>query len=271
MAHSNRPMTSREFKIMLVPNEFIDRKAGIHKVTNVIDSLIEKQGGSFKNEVEEKKRRTWYLDTDAHELNDNKFLFRIREEKKTDEYGITLKCRHPDRYISASHDLTSSRKDVKMKFEEDVVTPFISKFSLSATLKEVQKPEFGTFKELLSVFPGLSLDIGAEESLNKVNNFEAIEVACEIGKIIFAGEKSVKSYLNLWYIPTEEKPPRIVEFTFDYGAKETDDPKGVLLEEFPHSLVREADAFYISFQDNNIVDHDSEKTKTEYAYQYKSS
>ena len=136
MAHSNRPLTSREFKIMLDTNRFMDRKKGTKEISTIIESLIEKKGGKFNGDSEEKERRTWYLDTNTYELYyNNNFLLRIRKEKKSEEYDVTLKCRHPDRYVSASHDLSSSVKGIEIKFEEDIVTPFISKFSLSASLK----------------------------------------------------------------------------------------------------------------------------------------
>jgi hypothetical protein len=48
MAHSNRPLTSREFKIMLQTDHFMDRKKGIKEISTVIESLIEKQGGKFE-------------------------------------------------------------------------------------------------------------------------------------------------------------------------------------------------------------------------------
>lgn len=270
MAHSNRPLTSREFKIMLDTNRFMDRKKGTKEISTIIESLIEKQGGKFNGDDEEKERRTWYLDTNTYALYCNKnFLLRIRKEKKSEEYDVTLKCRHPDRYVSASHDLSSSVKGIETKFEEDIITPFISKFSLSASLKGEQKPHFNTIKDLVSVFPGLDLRIDADESLSKVNNFEAIEISSGIGKITFAGDKTVKAYLNLWYSSAEEKTPLIVEFTFNYGAKEQDEAKKMLLEEYSHSLVLGAGAFYQSLQRDNIVDSHATKTKTDLVYQGK--
>ncbi len=269
MAHSNRPLNSREFKIMLDTNQFKDREKGIKEVSTIMESLIEKQGGKFKRDVEEKERRTWYLDTDAYELYcNNNFLLRIRKEKKSDEYDVTLKCRHPDRYVSASYESSSSAKGIEIKFEEDIITPFISKFSLSASLKDEQKPHFNTIKDLVSVFPGLDLRIDAEETLSKVNNFEAIEISSEIGKITFAGDKTVKVYLNLWYSSAEENTPMIVEFTYNYGAKEQDEAKKMLLEEYSHSLILGAGAFYQSLQRDNIVDSHATKTKTDLVYQH---
>jgi hypothetical protein len=53
-----------------------------------------------------------------------------------------LKCRHKDRYISANYDLTSSIKnEYVVKFEEDIIAPYVSKFSMSAKYKDKEKPE----------------------------------------------------------------------------------------------------------------------------------
>lgn len=255
---------------MLDTNRFIDREKGIKEISTILESLIEKQGGTFTEDVEEKERRTWYLDTNTYELYcNNNFLLRVRKEEKSEEYDVTLKCRHPDRYSSASHDLSSSVKVVEIKFEEDIITPFVSKFSLSASLKGEQEPRFNTIKDLVSVFPELDLGIDLDESLSRVNNFEAIEISSEIGKIMFAGDKNVKAYLNLWYSLSEEKPPLIVEFTFNYGAKEQDEGKKTLLEEYSHSLVLGAGAFYKSLQKDSIVDSHTTKTKTDLVYQKK--
>ena len=122
------------------------------------------------------------------------------------------------------------------------------------------------------MFPKLNgLDkVPSTESLKKVNNFEAVEVSCKIGKIVFENKKDVNAYLNLWYISNEEKVPVIVEFTYNYSAKDRDsDSNGILLEEFPRSLVKEGDKLYLALQEHRIVDPDVAKTKTEYAYQYK--
>ena len=44
----------------------------------------------------------------------------------------------------------------------------------------------------------------------------------------------------------------------------------ISIEEFPLFLVRNTYEFYSSFQDTKVVDLKSSKTKTEFAYQYKS-
>ena len=41
---------------MLDTNRFMDRKKGTKEISNIIETLIEKQGGKFKEDVEEKEK-----------------------------------------------------------------------------------------------------------------------------------------------------------------------------------------------------------------------
>jgi hypothetical protein len=104
---------------------------------------------------------------------------------------MTLKCRHPDRYISASCDLWSPRKHIQFKFEEDISIPFISKFSHSASFQESKMPDLDRFKNLAHIFPNLTLrDVLETDKLIKVNNFEPYEISYKIGTLILTGKKT---------------------------------------------------------------------------------
>ena len=123
-------------------------------VIPAIKSHIQKQGGNIKEDGNEKECRVWYLDSQRHELNRNhNFFLRIREEQN--RYDIALKCRHPDRYISASYDLSHPADHHRLKFkgfkfEEDITTPFYSKFSSQAKFGDHKKPELKTFQDIVS-------------------------------------------------------------------------------------------------------------------------
>ena len=290
MAHSYRPLTSREFKIMLQTDNFTDRKKGIKEISTVTESLIEKQGAKFEatNNYDEVERRTWFLDTNAYELYcDKKFLLRIRKKKGSGVYDVTLKCRHPDRYVCALYDLTAAKhaetkfkNDFKTKFEEDIITgkmtdgsvTSISKFSLSATLEDNEIPDFKKIKDLVSIFPNLELGgIGSNEPLTIVNNFKATEISSKIGAITFSDDDTdVVPELNLWYSPMEDEKPLIIEFTFKCKATKQDKDNEMFLEKYPKKLVLGASKFYESLQKcNNIIDLDTTRTKTDYVYQKK--
>jgi uncharacterized protein YjbK len=282
MVQLNRPVTTREFKLMLNTKDFKDREKGIQNFSNFIETQIEHLNATeelgqarFEKELKEKERRTWYLDTRSFELNKHKFLLRIRYESTDDEYVTDLKCRNPDRYIAASYDLSSTLKDdVKTKFEEDIVPQFTSKFSLSASFKMKEEPELRSIRDLKAIFPGLNrLGIGEGQDLKKVNSFEAREISCKIGEIKFKEGKTDDVSLSFWYLPNEGRKeiPVITEFAFDYNANGQKNANESLsfLEEFPNHMVRGTNAFYLSLQKEKFVDLKVAKTKTEYAYEYK--
>lgn len=276
----NKPLDSRELKLILDPKRFQDLNSGIEKFQQIVKSEMDSLGGTFEKEkdIKMKHRRTWYLDTENFELKSKNFFFRIREEEDEGdkEYDVTLKCRHEDRYISADYDLNSSiKKDYEVKFEEDIIAPYVSKFSMSAKYKDSEKPEIHSIDELKSIFPGLHNHGLKEGKLKKVNDFEAKEISCKIGKILFDNDNSdednqIKTDLNFWYLPNDGRIPLIVEFTFHYSAKKRkNDTDKLLMEEFPFSLVQNAYEFYHALQDSRIVDLESSKTKTCFAYDYK--
>ena len=61
----------------------------------------------------------------------------------------------------------------------------------------------------------------------------------------------------------------IVEFTFNYEVKNHDEQKEMLLDEYPHTLVKGAGAFYKSLWMENVVDLNTTKTKTKTDFVYK--
>ena len=281
MPHS---LDSREFKLILKPKVFRNLNKGIKKIQKTIDFQVGILNGKFKPDPDIKfiHRRTYYLDTDNYKLKSKNFFLRVRDDKQSNKYTTTLKCRHPDRYISAEYNLSDSTNH-NIKFEEDIIAPHISKFSMSASFNTDQEPEINNLTDLKKIFPGLNkYDLG-EGRLEKVNSFEVKEISVELGKI-FYDDKNVKGYgneiktaLNFWYLSEKKHLPLIVEFTYDYSAvnkrkeekNKNNNKLKTRIEEFPISLVRNTYEFYNSFQNTKVVDLKSSKTKTEFAYQYK--
>lgn len=277
--HSNRPVVAREYKLILNHLEFTERENGIERFTNSIKTRLDVLAASgnkaqFIENRDDKTRKVWYLDTNDFKIRDSDFLLRIRM-KKDGDYETSLKCRTPDRYIAASYNLSSDRQKIKSKFEEDIITPFASNFSLSASFETKNAPLIESMGDLVSIFPGLGvLNIDTDENLDKVNGFEAREISCEIGNIDFGKKMSAaETSLEFWYLPDEIKnqPPLIVEFTFDYSAAELETKekpnKGSILEEFPASQVSTANLFFRSVQEiEEFKGLETSKTKTQFAY-----
>lgn len=257
---------------MLNPSVFQDLEKGLSKTTDIIHKLLEQQGALFKEDRKDKKRKVWYQDTRTHDIRNGSFLLRIREEKR-DEYNITLKNRHSDRYMAALYDLSKpvQKDDIildEFKFEEDIVPKFTSKYSASADFKTRKMPKFKTFQDVLMLMPHLNnLGIPSTEILTKVNDFEAREISYDMGTVRFDNDKGkAKVQLSLWYL--SDQSPVIVEFDMDAEAKNSTNEGSKQLEEFPTSLIVGIYKFYLALQNEDIVDKTSPKTKTDYAYDF---
>ena len=277
------PLNSREYKIILKPDAFKDNKKGRDKLIHMIESQSRKQRGMFETAIEENTRKTCYLDTKKEDLYDkNKFLLRVREEHKKENdgikgYSVTLKNRHPDRLIAASYDVSSHMdkpnpnldfKKKEKKFEEDITTPFISKFSTSVNLDYEKPPELNKFQDLLSIFPNLKLDVPSNENLLIVNGFVAKEISCTLGKLKFNDGSEVRLQYSLWHL-SKKKTPVMVEFDIDVEAKEPSKSSETLFEGFPLFLLTQVYEFYQALQKKGIADFKAPKTKTQFAYEYK--
>jgi hypothetical protein len=280
MNNYNHQITSREFKLMLKPDMFVDRDETVENIIQIIGAQSEELGCTFKKgDKFPEEVKTMYRDTKAHQLN-RVYNFFLRIRKKSDEYDITLKCRHPDRYMAASYDLrhpvgNSNLKFKEYKFEEDITTPvlakpshrstFHSKFSSQAKFESKNKPELDRFQVIRSLYPDLKVRISPEERLFKVNEFEATEVSWSLGHIIVPEGDEIKSEMSMWYSSDKDKTPMIVELDFDCKAIKVSEKTS--LEQFPFPMVESINHLYTSLQEENIVDLSMLKTKTEFAYE----
>src|SRR5215204_716743 len=182
---SNCPVTSREYKLMLNVDRFKDREQASQEFLSVLKCLVIKERGSVVEEQnEEERRQTSYLDTPERALHQQGFALRLREEDDDDEeeFQINLKYRAADRYISAAQDV-SSPQEGKTKFEEDILPPFVSKFSHSTSIKTATDPELGSMNKVTALFPGLrEHNIDENTAVETVSDFKALEVVRNLCK-----------------------------------------------------------------------------------------
>jgi len=96
-------LDSREFKLILLPKIFKNLNKGIKKIQKIIVAKVDALDGTFEldHNINLEYRRTYYLDTVNYKLRSKNFFLRVRKDKESNKYTTTLKCRHPDRYISA--------------------------------------------------------------------------------------------------------------------------------------------------------------------------
>jgi hypothetical protein len=250
MDTSNCPVTSREYKLMLDVDRFKDRERASGAFLSLLDFLVRKAGGRVvEKQNDEERRQTSYLDTSEGALRQQGFALRLREEDDAEEeFQINLKYRDSDRYISAVQDL-SSPQEGKTKFEEDILPPFISKFSHSTSIKTDTNPELSSMDKVMAIFPGLrELDIDENAAVKTVSDFKALEIVRNLCRLEFHEEPIIKASLSFWYLTGEEDEwPLVVEFSFDYDVLESGADREKL-ELYPYRVVEGANRLFAALQ-----------------------
>jgi hypothetical protein len=136
MNSANRPITSREYKLILNVDRFADRGRGARQLWAVLEFLIGKAGGAIsKVQDATDERETRYLDTPGHDLHERGLSLRVRREAKK-KRKVTLKLRAKDRYLAAAFDLrTEKAADPEWRFEEDILPPLASVLAHSVSFE----------------------------------------------------------------------------------------------------------------------------------------
>jgi len=264
-------ITSREYKLILNVDRFYNRQQGVLVFWDMVKYLLNNINPRL-NFIDQNtktptfERRTWYLDTPKHFMNQNGFSLRMRSErnKNKSEYKITLKYRSPDRFISAAQNLNYTgvkRKHSKNKFEEDIVPAFQSKFanSTSIELKKQDVPPIKNIKDVRKLFPGIKvLELPDQMKIGTVNNFVAHEKVYHIGRFSI-DDIDVKCCLSFWYLLSKDNSfPLVAEFSFDYDQEEK--------MGFPLLVTEICKDFYTALQKQSGWMNVAGTTKTFYAY-----
>ncbi|MDA7979392.1 MAG: hypothetical protein MPJ50_11570 [Pirellulales bacterium] len=139
-----RPVTSREYKIMLQAKRFAGTKEQVliaaERFRCVFADAINKHamghqstqlsGERFGIRRKKKQAIVEFLDTEDRRLQRAGFVFRQRQPMHGGPCELTLKFRHADRFLASQ-----ARTGRKVKFEEDIKitrqSDFVSLYSLS--------------------------------------------------------------------------------------------------------------------------------------------
>lgn len=254
-------LESREYKLILRSNNFVDNEKGTVQIVDKLKDHFDKQKGKFKvNESKAEKKKVWYLDTARHELNKKyNFLLRIREKydksNNVKGYDITFKNRDSDRSKASSFDLsgfkdTMNFKFKESKFEEDIVIPFESKFSVSTKFESKEYPNFDTYKNIENLFPHLDLDIFLNEELSIVNGFVVDEITFDLGSVEFHDAMDGYIQLGIWY--DTNKSPLIAELDIDVKSKDLS-AEFTNSEEFPTPKINKIISFTEYFKKKMVL------------------
>ena len=273
MSGQNRPVTSREYKLMLRPELFLERKNAVKTFRDLAKILVDREGGQvIQDQKKVKQRLTWYVDSDGWDLRRLSLVLRVRREKRKGKtiYKVTLKYRSGDRYLSAMSTVNSEADDCK--FEEDLTPPYASKFSHSCSVKLHEEPILKTMDDAIKLFPGLKQMLDAvpgDTPLSVVNGFKAQEFSCYLLQAQFGGkegkETPVKLCMSFWYFEgTDQGCPLATEFSYDFDA--TKSPEGNL-EEFSKPVLVACNAIFKSMYNMDAWIKTRGTTKTKLAYE----
>lgn len=184
-------MTRRELKVLLDHRMFSDSDAALTELSSDLKGCAQRASASLQGRFEKTEtRELTFLDTPDHTVLGNGFVFRRRREKERSEY--TLKYRSLDRYIAAAADVGAGvGLAPDEKFEEDIGAPYVSRFSLSNTIKGPDDVP-ATVGDAARLFPVLGqltrdsrncpgdvvlLPVGTFTPFERVNTGPAFEIA----------------------------------------------------------------------------------------------
>lgn len=277
MSVENRPITSREYKLMLKPELFLDRARAVNTFRHLAATLVKREKGTFKDQGKEppKKRRTWYVDTEGGDLNQNNLVLRVRKEGK--RFRVTLKYRIGDRYLSAMSQVRANKKKAidhkkECKFEEDITPAYVSKFSRSCSLGLRKEPSLATLHDAKLLFPDLGRmlkHLSGATPLKIVNQFKAREYCHYLLTATFGGKQGkafpVKMCMSFWYFKQKQQGfPLAAEFSYDFGH---DKPlKANILETFPEPVLKACNGIFKSMLNMDAWIKRDGTTKTALAY-----
>jgi hypothetical protein len=224
---------SREYKVMLLPEPFAGderklREAALrfwNDVKGVLEPLDIPTEGTF-DEVKA-RRRIRFLDSVEHALNGQRYIFRERVDVESEEREVTLKFRHPDRYVASDRDMAAGQEGrAETKFEEDVKPPFVSVFSYSTTVEVDGDADVSRLDDVLRMFPGLERELRDPEDFELADVGSAARELVLVGAGVLLGKRDAEAECAMvfWHDDDigDESVPKCVEFSFKYGDDEED-------------------------------------------------
>jgi hypothetical protein len=227
-------ITSREYKVLLHAAQFQGDHAALARSAMAFWQDFRRAIAKIALDTDgrlavEERRLIRFHDTADHRLRRNDYVFRERIDEATGEREVTLKFRHPDRYLAASRDVTpASSRDARTKFEEDIKAPFHSLYSHSTTQPIGGSKKLNRLNDPCRLFPGLPKQLDQyddDEAIAPVGGHTVRELVLTGGHVQISNRPKVEAECALiaWYDAGGVRHrPEVVEFSFRYG----DDDEG---------------------------------------------
>lgn len=230
-----RRVRSREYKVMLAPEAFGGTRRDLLGAAARFWSAFEREvvgltleaAGDLEELTHDRLVR--FYDTPDCLLRREGYVFRERRPVGRGPREVTLKFRHPDRYLAQDRALAAKGdKAARTKLEEDVKTAgglaFRSLFSLSATKEVGKKGAYERLADVLAAFPRLggALAHHEEAALAPVGAFTARELVVTGARFRVRRSPGVDAECALiaWHDHEAGRArPEVVEFSFRYRAE----------------------------------------------------
>ena len=286
MMRKTRAVTSREYKMMLQAEEFKGDNDKLARAADkfrddLADSIAEfvvpsdgkvLAGDKFKPQKKKKQATVQFFDTKRLLLRKSDFVFRRRRPLSGGKAELTLKRRHPDRFLTSG-----SETGGDPKFEEDIKATrkqvFISLHSLSGKVKKVDPDvEFNRLEDIQRFYEPLREQLGSaygpDKKVHQVGDFTAEQTVLEGPEFTVSDDTIAKCALIVWYRKGgSAKRPVVAEFSFRYD----DESLGIGQEPFTPEIGRCCFQILQALRDEDtpVADWVDLKgpTKTKYVYE----
>jgi hypothetical protein len=262
-------VVSREYKVMLRAGQFAGTQKQLLGTARGMWDDFAKAVTPIVLDVEgtldtiEKQRLIVFLDSEAQHLKTGGYIFRVRRELDGGQPEVTLKFRHPDRYVAEARQMKSWAISTKTKFEEDIKAPFVSLYSFSTRGRVGKKNVPASLNDVSRLFPDLSKRLAYTDdgvTMSAVNGFTARELVIT-GPLLRVGTRPVdlECALIVWYDQDgAADKPVAVEFSYRYG-----DPSG----EYGGKAARRAFDVFAAMQ-TELTEWIDPKPRTKTAFVY---
>ena len=264
-------VVSREYKLLLCAHLFTGaedellRKAGAfwRAFTQAIRAIVLDTDGALDTIT--KRRCIRFYDTQGQRLRKHDYIFRERVDLVSGDREVTLKFRHPDRYVAQDRNMAADGQRSTAKFEEDIKPPYQTLYSYSTTQQIAEDKQLNRMNDPGRLYPGLPEQLhtyDAEEAITVVGTGTVRELVLTGGDFQIGQEPKVEAEcaLIVWYDAREDaQTPKVVEFSFRYSNHE---------EKYPGAVAQCAYDVFQRLQGETLarwVDPAS-KTKTAYVY-----
>jgi hypothetical protein len=264
-------VVSREYKLMLHAHLFTGaedqllRKAGAFwgALTQAIRAVVLDTDGDLDTIT--KRRFIRFYDTPGQRLRQHAYIFRERVDIVSGDREVTLKCRHPDRYVAQDRNMAAEGQRSKAKFEEDIKPPYQALYSYSTTQQIAADKQLNRMNDPGRLYPGLPEQLDRydeEEALTVVGTLTARELVLtgadfQMGK---APKVEAECALIVWYdVQEDAQTPQVVECSFRYSNHE---------EQYSGAVAQRAYDVFQRLQGETLASwvDPASKTKTAYVY-----